>query len=290
MKIGLGTAQFGMDYGISNSIGRVPLDEVKKIIELAWKSGIRLLDTAPLYGDSENILGQCIDSRHQFDIVTKTLKFNQKKSHESYLKLLESSLLCSLEHLRQEFVYAVLLHDIQDLLRQDAYELIESLKHLQQKGLIKKIGVSIYETEDIDIVLKMFTPDIVQLPINVFNQTFLRQGYIRQLKQMDVEIYARSVFLQGLLLMKAEQLPTYFDRVRQHIILYQQAVKRNGLSLLEAALGYVCNLADIDKVLCGVTSVVELKEIIDATFHFPAQDWLNSFFVDDKTITNPKNW
>ena len=69
MRIALGTAQFGMDYGIANTKGQVTRSEVKEIIQLAESRGIDTIDTAIVYGESEACLGDA--GVQGFKVITK---------------------------------------------------------------------------------------------------------------------------------------------------------------------------------------------------------------------------
>ena len=57
-KISLGTAQFGLDYGIANQKGKISFSNAEKIIEFALSKNIKRIDTASAYGDSEKVLGR----------------------------------------------------------------------------------------------------------------------------------------------------------------------------------------------------------------------------------------
>ena len=62
-KLAIGTAQFGMPYGIANRNGKVQADEISAILDSACFKGINTIDTAKAYGISEKIIGDYIQQR-----------------------------------------------------------------------------------------------------------------------------------------------------------------------------------------------------------------------------------
>ena len=127
MKLGLGTVQFGCDYGISNTKGQVLIDEVVKILDYALKNGIDIIDTASLYGNSEAVLGQFDLSK--FKVVTKTSKVNYKISKEENLTVFKTAFENSLKNLNQKSIYGLLFHESNDLLGEFANDLYLFVKN-----------------------------------------------------------------------------------------------------------------------------------------------------------------
>jgi aryl-alcohol dehydrogenase-like predicted oxidoreductase len=208
MQLGLGTVQFGGDYGVSNPGGRTPPDEVARILALAEREDIGLLDTAALYGDSEAVLGGALRRGHKFRIVSKTLKFDAARISQADASALRAGFENSLRRLRQDRLYGLLVHAAADLLRPGGELLWAALNELKREGLVEKIGVSVYTGEDIEAILLRFRPDLVQLPLSVLDQRLIAGGQLARLKAQAVEIHARSIFLQGLLLMEDAELPS----------------------------------------------------------------------------------
>jgi len=291
MKLGLGTVQFGLDYGISNKSGRVPQDQVHKIITSAQAQDIQVLDTAFLYGSSEEVLGNVLSSHnlnHDFTIVTKTPQFSSVLTkHDG--QILEDSFLQSLMRLRMTKTYGLLIHQAQDLLKQDSQILWGKMLELRERNLVKKIGVSVYTKQELEEILKKFTPDLIQLPINVFDQTLC--DLLPQLKQNNIEIHARSVFLQGLLLMELQDVPNYFDPIKSHIKQYKSYTKNYGLSGLQAALKFCHDLKHIDVALVGICSCDQLDQIVHAYNMLPQEQLdFSSFALTDEKIIKPSLW
>ncbi|MFP5268885.1 aldo/keto reductase [Coleofasciculus sp.] len=292
MKLGIGTAQFGLDYGISNQEGKTPPAEVAKILDIAAHSGVRVIDTAPLYGTSEQVLGKTMPPGHHFDIVTKTPHFSKYSITSEEVNYLEETFHQSLLNLDQSSVYGLLVHRADDLLVENGHLLMAKMLDLKQQGLVSKVGASIYNSEQIERVLDKYSIDLVQLPINVLDQRFLLGGHLSMLKTKGIEIHARSVFLQGLLLMQPDSLPNYFDSIKAHLRAYHDVIARQDISPIEAALGFVNSIDEIDVVLCGINNRKQLQEIIVAlekSYTHESQE-LAFYAITDTSVLNPSEW
>jgi aryl-alcohol dehydrogenase-like predicted oxidoreductase len=292
MKIGLGTAQFGFDYGISNLEGKVPGEQVKRILDAAAESGVRVIDTASLYGDSESILGRFLREGHAFNIVTKTPQYSKPQLTRDDARLLERTFQESLVKLKQPSLYGLLIHNADDLLAENGILLWESMADIKSKGMVKNIGVSVYSARQIDAILEKFPIDLIQLPVNVLDQRLIRSGHLKKLKRKGIEIHARSVFLQGLLLMDPAKLHDYFGSVREHLQHYNQFIETKSLSRIKAALDFVLSLGEVDAIIVGVVNSVQLDEIINECMDAPKMtlDDYGLFSWSDDGILDPFRW
>ncbi len=272
MKLGLGTAQFGLDYGISNTQGQVNFSEIVDILNFARANEIKVIDTAQLYGVSEVALGNAGVSG--FQVITKI----------SYQSKLEDSL----TNLKLNNLYAVLAHDA-DELSQNA-EFWEKLVGYKKKGLVEKIGISVYTEEQLDLALEKYPVDIVQLPLNVFDQRFLQHGYLQKLKDLNVEIHARSVFLQGLLLMEREEIPGKFSEFSDHFALFESFLRNNRVSKLEAVLAFENTVECLDHFIIGVVSKKQLLDIYNSLVSLNKSYDFSSLSINDLKLISPANW
>ena len=165
------------------------------------------------------------------------------------------------------------------------------MKDLKKKSLVKKIGVSVYTAQQIDTIANKFPIDIIQLPINVFDQHLIKNNYLQKLKKLNIEIHARSIFLQGLLLMDQESLDPFFDCLRPIFQKYLKYLQENNLSQLQAAINFITNLKEIDKIIIGICTCKQLKEIIDCIKNIASNNLnFEEFSYNDKKITNPSCW
>jgi aryl-alcohol dehydrogenase-like predicted oxidoreductase len=277
-KLALGTVQFGLDYGITNQNGQVSIIEVENILQMAEDSGIDTLDTASAYGNGEEVLGRVgVDN---FQIVTKTASLNGgvneviKRFHQS------------LNNLNKANVDGLLIHDIDEVDYKQFDALFSRLNELKKEGMVNKIGFSTYTPGQIDFLLKNYDFDLIQVPFNVFDNRLIQGGQLKALNNKGIEVHARSVFLQGLLL-DFKNLPGYFSTWKKEFNDYQEIVKDSGLSLIEYALNFAINTQEIDKVLVGVNSKKQLTEIIQVVNE---QSNLDAYSINDLDLLNPGLW
>lgn len=290
MKLGLGTAQFGMDYGISNTRGKPGEDEIRCTLDVARAAGIQVIDTAHAYGQSESALGRNLPSEHDFRIVTKTLPLRTETISATNIRQVNSAFHSSLERLHQPAIYGLLVHHASDLLAKDGEHLMSALVSLKSRGLVSKVGVSIYDQPELDAILSRFPIDVVQLPFNVLDQRLLESETLQRLSEAGIEIHARSIFLQGLLLMDPEKLGTHFMPAKDSLKRLHEFARANGRTPLELALHFATSRKEIDCVIIGVNHHEELADIISASRQLPLMDDYSGFAIRDETILNPARW
>ena len=289
-KLGIGTVQFGLDYGISNRVGKIPSKEVHNILQLASKAGVTLLDTAPQYGDSEQVLGSVLPKGHQFQIVTKTPDFKTNKIHQENGVTLKKTFHQSLENLSMKSFYSLMIHLSDDLLTPGGEYLFEAMEKLKSNGLVEKIGVSVYSAAQIDLIMDRFSIDLIQVPVNILDQRLIQSGHLKALKQAGVEIHARSIFLQGLLLMDLDVLPAYFSSIRQHLKEFHADCIRENISPVFVCLDFILNHPEIDRVITGVCSKKELGVILEATMMGKLSMEYAGYAWQDESIIDPSKW
>ena len=287
-KLGLGTAQWGMQYGVSNKKGQTSPDEVNRILKVANSAGISLLDTASLYGNAEQALGQ--SNLSSFRVITKTPKFGKNLVSQADLEHLVQTFTASLQNLGLKSVYGLLIHHVDDIFAPNGSQLIDALKQLKSQGHISKIGISIYGSSQIKKALDFFKPDIIQLPINVLDQRLIQDGTIAHLSGLGIEVHARSAFLQGLLLMQInDYMPKYFEPWLPLLSKWHSFCGDQLISPLHAALGFVCGLKDISYALVGVENQKQLEEILDDSTTLNSFDF-EQFASDDLKLLDPSVW
>jgi len=245
-KIGLGTVQFGIPYGITNKLGQTPEPEVKLILNYAKEVGINVLDTATAYGESEKVLGR--NDLNGFKVVSKFLLDKNDKRITQQLKE-------SLTNLKTPKLYGYMAHRPMEIANRP--ELWKELIHLREQGYIKKIGFSFNEVDEMKTVLSLgLSPDIIQVPYNYLDNRFV--PYMKELKNQGCEIHTRSAFLQGLFFSEPTKLNDFFSDVKPII----QQLQKFGIALPGMLLKYCTDKPFIDKVIFGVNTLSQLKNNI----------------------------
>ena len=287
MKLALGTAQFGLNYGVSNTSGQVKLPEVKRILEEAKKHNIDTLDTAIVYGNSESILGEI--GINKFNVVTKLPPIPKDISDIDLW--VNNQVKSSLKKMHIDKVSGLLLHKSSDLLRSSKMQLFDSLCKLKDDGIINKIGISIYNPDELDAIeshgIKI---DIVQAPFNILDRRLETTGWLDKLKKERVELHSRSVFLQGLLLQEKNQRNAYFKKWNAYFNKLDEWIKDTKQTPLSASLNFSHSYKSINKIIVGVQNKVQLTEILtslsqDSQFSVPSE-----LEIDDLMLINPSNW
>lgn len=285
MKLALGTVQFGLNYGVANSCGRISDAEARKILFQASQYGFDTLDTAIAYGDSEGILG-CLGI-DRWRVVTKLSA--APASCDDIVSWVEDEIRQSISRLNVPQLYGVLLHRPGQLLESGGKELYQGLKSIKENGLTKKIGISVYEPTELDQLLNRFDFDLVQAPLNILDRRLVEFGWAKQLSSAGIELHTRSAFLQGLLLMSASERPKKFTQWSDIWVLWDNWLKEYGLSPLQACLQYLKSVVEIDRIIVGVDSVNQLNQIVSASegvlTNLPI--WER---IDDQRILNPSLW
>ena len=285
-KLVIGTANFGMDYGIGNNQKRLLDSHILDILKTAKELGVDTIDTAISYGNSLSKLGEFgIDN---FKIITKFPKIpsNRKNQIGWFNEQIENTL----NQLGVNSLEAILLHYPKDLLDNKNSELINFLIDLKKNGVTKKIGVSIYEKKELEDVFKIFKPEIIQCPINLFDNRLLEKNYLKNVSKKGIEIHTRSIFLQGLLLLKREEIPKEFIQFNNIWEKWYKWLKIMEINQLEACIRYINSLKSIDKIVVGINSAHQLKQIFKYMREPELKikpDWLN---LVNKNLIDPRLW
>lgn len=286
-KLILGTAQFGLAYGISNSKGKPTEETIGKVLDTAHKNGVRILDTAEAYGDAQQRIGKYhASSPFQFEIITK---FSASVSHlpNSIIERVEKNL----QLLNVSSLYCYMFHSYSDFERY--YNVFEkSLKELKEQGKIQKIGVSVYTNEEFEKVLDVGGISVIQLPFNILDNISKRGELIALAQKRGVEVHTRSVFLQGLFFLNPAEFTGNISELFPYVKKLQDLC--NGeLAMNELALNYVIKQDDIDYVLLGVDSVEHLEQNLRALeLKIPGDvyEFVDNINVKDDRMLNPSNW
>lgn len=285
MKLSLGTAQFGTNYGVANHQGQISRKEAKNIINIAQSGGIKTLDTAVSYGSAEEVLGEI--GIQDFGCISKLPLL--PKNADNIKAWVNTQIIETINRLRIPRLSGMLLHHPEDILGPKGNQYLIALLNAKDQGYIENIGFSIYSPDILDKVTRVFWPDVVQVPFNVFDQRISTSGWLDRLVDRGTKIHARSVFLQGLLLMQADKRPKYFDKWDKEFASWDYLVDTQNISPMEYAINYVIAYSKIDKVIVGVDNGRQLLELLSAC-DIEFEQELNSLVIDDLGLIDPSRW
>ena len=290
MELCIGTAQFGISYGVANRYKKVSKQDSLQILEQALENGISFIDTASTYGDAEEVIGQIKNLDKQFKIISKSPNISNHYITAQDSDLIIKSILNSIEKLGVSSLHAFLLHHGHDLLKPGGKALFEVLKDLRQNGIIKKIGVSVYDRYEIEAIIQQFDVEIIQVPMNILDQRLLQDNLLVNLKNSGIEIDVRSVFLQGVLLMNPKNLPPFFYAALDTINNLRNDITASNLNMIDACLGFVKSVDFISRIIIGVNSVSQLNEICKSFKKDCSNLDYSKYSFHNENVLNPSRW
>ncbi len=287
-RIGLGSAQFGGRYGATNRNAPPSPTEIARIIDRAAAAGVTWVDTAPGYGNAETVLGHVLASNPAFKVVTKVPPL-QRIAHGNAQSVLRAAVESSLVRLRRDSIEVLLLHRAGDLARPDWVEIVSALQTLKSDGLIRRVGASVYDENELNLARTRLAPDVIQLPLSPLDRRFADAGLGRALLASGVVVHARSLFLQGLLVAPERDLP---DFARNHRALHEWRhwLKVCRLSPLTACLAFALSTPHVELALIGVGTLGEFEDILRATQTLPTSVELEDLPSGGADLIDPRSW
>lgn len=284
-RLALGTAQFGLSYGIANTDGKVECEMVGEIMNYAKLKGIDTLDTAINYGNSESCLGEF--GVKDWKIITKLPMI--PVSCVNVMEWASDQISNSLLSLNVRHLYGVLLHQPSQLFEAKGDVLWSALRKAKESGIVGRIGFSIYNPSELDKFLPFFHPDIVQAPYNIFDRRLETSGWLHRMNKIGIEVHTRSVFLQGLLLMNRDNRPKKFDIWSDLWSAWDAWLASQQITPQQACLDFVMKNPQISKVIVGVDNQFQLEEILSLKRKYSAE-FPREFEVIDENLINPSRW
>jgi len=265
MELCLGTVQFGMDYGIYNQKQPKPEDAIS-CLDYATQNGILTIDTANAYGTAEDVIGAFLRkktiSRNVLHIISK-LKPNllDDADEDNYYHLIKKNLEDSLSRLGTDYLNTYLLHSSRYIFN-DA--IIDTLNRLKKEGYAEKVGVSVYEPEEAKKCIERKNVDIMQLPYSIFDQRMKNAGVFEMaIQEGNTQIHSRSAFIQGLILMREDEVPPFLYKAKPILRKINEACLRYGVSRISLAMNYVKKESAISHLVFGIDNIKQLEEDIN---------------------------
>jgi aryl-alcohol dehydrogenase-like predicted oxidoreductase len=283
-KLIIGTAQLDKNYGIKKNRKKIDTQKLKSIFNFLKKKNYFYIDTARSYKGAENLLKT--QDLSKFKIIGKVEKLREKKNIYSFLK---KRIMTSLNNLDIKRFEGYLIHDEADLISDKSNEIYEALLKIKNENLTRKVGVSVYNFRNALAIIKNFKLDIIQLPYNILDRRFEKKIFLKEIKKKNIEVHARSIFLQGLLLYKINKIPNYFTKYLKNLKKIDEFCEKNNLSKLEFCLNFVLQNKFIDKLVIGIEDKKNIYEISRVKYtknnkRFPNIDSNNLNLID------PRKW
>lgn len=271
-RLVLGTAQLGMPYGIANKSGQPDGRLATAIVEAAWKGGIQQFDTAQGYGDSESVLGQALHDLCISDQAKVISKLDPSLDYTDS-EAVEQSIYGSLNNLRISCLHGLMLHR-EEIIDHFNEGIIDTLNKLVKKGLISNIGISVYSPDRAIQAMKYEAIKLIQLPANILDHRFLKSGVFDYAEERKTIIYIRSIFLQGLILLNAPELPEKMKFAQSILNDLEVFCRKNSLDRKALAISYIKCKYPNSNVLFGAETAQQVKDNI--------LDW--DFNIDDELM------
>ena len=286
-KLILGTAQFGSDYGINNSRGKVSSNEAFRILDYAHEKKIRIIDTAESYGNSHKIIGEYLSSNptKKFKIITK---IDCSKNFEK-INLIDN-IISSLKVLNIKSFEGYMFHDYQ-FFKNSNFLFVELIK-AKEIGLLKFIGISLYNNNEIEDIIQNYNFDFIQIPFNLLDNSCKRKSILMMAKERNIEVHVRSVFLQGLFFKSKETIPIKLKPLVKYMDDLEKICLERKIKIDELAIKYNHSNSYIDKMIVGVDNLNQLKRNIDifkSNILIP-NNKIDKINVLENELLNPSNW
>jgi len=246
VKLCLGSANFGCKYGFDNK--KINKKKISRIVNRATMNKLFTIDTSFEYFNSHQNLKKVINKK----TIINTKIFLKKNSSFTSVK----KKIINFNKNSPSKIYSLLLHNQNDALQ---IKKINLLKKLKVEGVINKIGVSVYDVSVLKNIMKLWTPDIVQFPVNPFNRDFISKNLLKELKRKKIIIFGRSIFLQGILIKEYNSLTNKFKKDLEY---WFNFCKSKSIHPIKACLDFCKSIKEIDFLIIGVQDAEELKQII----------------------------
>jgi aryl-alcohol dehydrogenase-like predicted oxidoreductase len=282
-KLGLGSGQFGLDQQ-ATSRGRPRDAEAREILAIAARSGLPVLEIGRHPHSAEITLGQVLPRPNPFRTTVTTVRPDRGPD------LAEAELRAQLRRLGVDTVDTILAPSVTDLLSPNGPALWDRMRALKDAGLCRKIGVSVYASDDPVHLARRIKPDVVQAPASLLDQRLLIDGTLAELADMGVEVQLRSIFLNGLLFLPPDRAPNHLKAAAGRISRARRLIAEGRSDPLQAALGFALSRPEASTVLVGVASAAEMSAVIAAASTPPPDlDW-DEMAIDDPIALDPRAW
>lgn len=281
-KLGIGSGQFGLDQ--ASVRGRPPQAEVRDILEIAARSRLGVLDVTGRSPQAEIALGEVLPRPNPFRVCIATVRADRGAD------LVEAEARAVLRRMGVEQAECIFVPSASELFGPHGLALWDRLKYLKDQGLTRKIGISLFASDNPLALARRFRPDVVQAPASLLDQRLLIDGTLSDIAALGMEVHLRSIFLNGLLLLPPDRAPNHLKAAAARILQARRMIAEGKSDPLQAALGFALSRKEASTVLVGVASAAELNAVIAAAASPPPDlDW-DEMAIDDPVALDPRAW
>ncbi|HEX7945798.1 MAG TPA: aldo/keto reductase [Phenylobacterium sp.] len=281
-KLGLGSGQFAL--GQASVRGRPPQAEVRDILEIAARSRLGVFDLAGRSPQAEGAIGDVMPRPNPFRISISTVRADRGPD------LVEAEARAALQRLGVEQADCILVPSASELFGPHGLAMWDRLKALKDQGLTRKIGISVFASDDPLGLARRFRPDVVQAPASLLDQRLIVDGTLAAIAGLGMEVHLRSIFLNGLILLPPDRAPNHLKEAAARISRARRLIAEGKSDPLQAALGFALSRPEATAVLVGVASAAELNAVIRAAASPPPNlDW-DEMAIDDPVALDPRAW
>lgn len=278
MELVLGTAQLTRPYGVLGETSRHTAgDSPQELFEAARNCGFAGLDTAASYGDAEEAIGS---ADHGLKIYTKLDPALDP----------EESVYQSLRKMGVSFLDIVYLHEEFSGSRSQKKTL--QRLHDALRPQVGSVGVSIYSEAEFFLALE--TPEIsaIQLPLSALSGTF-GSDHLAQASDADILVFARSILLQGLLLIPWRDIPRRVNFLTPYVEEFQRIADRHHVSYPDAAVHFTKSHSGLAGMVIGANTVANVTELAQSFHRGTPTEFLEEFShvpAPPPHIADPRFW
>lgn len=281
-KLGLGSGQFGLDQ--ASVRGRPPAAEVRDILEIAARSRLGVLDVTGRSNQAEAAIGDVMPRPNPFQVCISTVRADRGAD------LVEAEARAALRRMGVDQAECIFVPSASELFGPHGLALWDRLKALKDEGLTRKIGISVFASDDPLGLARRFRPDVVQAPASLLDQRLIVDGTLAAIAGLGMEVHLRSIFLNGLILLPPDRAPNHLKAAAARILKARRMIAEGKSDPLQAALGFALSRPEASTVLVGVASGAELNAVIAAAASPPPDlDW-DEMAIDDPVALDPRAW
>jgi aryl-alcohol dehydrogenase-like predicted oxidoreductase len=283
-RLGLGSSQFVPGGSSTPPRGRSPEAEARDVLQIAARAGLSVFDTSGAWGRGETLLGDLMPRPVPFRLTLSAVRPDRGPD------FVEAEARASLARMGVERADAIVVPMVGDLFHANGLAVWNRLQGLKHAGLVKRVGIAVHATDDPVGVVRRFKPDMVQAPASLLDQRMLADGTLERIAGMGVEVQLRSVFLNGLLFLPLDRLPTAVKGASTRLSRVRRMIAEGRSDPLQAALGFVLSRPEASAVLVNVASAAELSAVIAAASSPPPDlDW-DEMALDDEAVLDSRGW